>query len=463
MVFSSIDFLFIFLPAFLAAYAALPAKNAAIVLFSLAFYFVGEGWYVVIVLASVGMNYGFGLAISSRDGVARKQFLIAAITANLLGLIFFKYSGFIASLFGVAISMHLLLGISFFTFHAISYLIDVYRRDAPVEHSLPNLALYILMFPQLIAGPILRYAKIAPQLVERSVTGLHVYYGLLYFFVGLGAKVLIADAMAGIADPLFDRWQQLSMIEAWIAALSYTFQIYFDFSGYSAMAIGLGLICGFDFPQNFNFPYVSQSITEFWRRWHMTLSSWFRDYLYIPLGGNRHGEAKTYRNLVTVFVLCGLWHGAAWTFLIWGLYHGLLLIVERMVLSRVLQRAPSVIRHVYAMLAVTIGWVLFRAQSADQAAGVLTKMFVPDVSAPPLAQIVNNVEVVTFIAAGLFSTPVVYYALRSWAAVPEQRPWPTELRLPHYVAGLTLTTLVFAASLLKIYTGSYSPFIYFRF
>jgi alginate O-acetyltransferase complex protein AlgI len=471
MVFSSIDFLCVFLPAFLIAQSTLPFKNLLIVAFSVLFYFVGEGVFTTVVLGSVGMNFLFGLAIDSNDGHRRKAWLVAAVAANLSLLIFFKYAKFIGeNIFGRDVgqelsAIHLPLGISFFTFHAMSYLIDVYRHAARAERSLVNLAVYILMFPQLIAGPILRYAKIAPQLVTRSVTTLHVYYGFVFFAFGLGEKVLIADTMAGIADPLFRQWTALSFETAWLAVIAYTFQIFFDFSGYSTMAIGLGLICGFDFPQNFNFPYISQSITEFWRRWHMTLSSWFRDYLYIPLGGNRDGALKTYRNLFLVFLLCGLWHGAAWTFVLWGLYHGSLLVIERIGLGALLQRAPAAARHLYALLAIMIGWVLFRAESIEQATGLLARMFTPDdgTSDIPIALYLTGETVLTLAAATLLSTPLVLNALRPWMAVPIQRPWPAQLPARAYSFGFVAALLVLAASFVKIITGSYSPFIYFRF
>jgi alginate O-acetyltransferase complex protein AlgI len=470
MVFSSIDFLFLFLPCFLFAYSVFPAKNFITAIFSIFFYFVGEGWYTTIVLFSVIMNFVLGHAIELQTGQWRKRYIGLAIFGNLSLLVFFKYAGFISeNLFRIGADnalrhIHLPLGISFFTFHAMSYLIDIYRHDAKVERSLPNLAVYILMFPQLIAGPILRYAKIAPQLTMRSVSSLHIFYGLFFFFVGLGSKVLIADTLAGVADPLFAQWKHLSFEAAWIGAIAYTFQIYFDFSGYSAMAIGLGLILGFDYPENFNFPYMSQSITEFWRRWHMTLSSWFRDYLYIPLGGNRYGEATTYRNLFIVFVLCGLWHGAAWTFVIWGLYHGLILVLERMGLAGYLRRWPAVLRHVYAILAIIVGWVLFRSESLEQASGLLKTMFWPGVTEDiPFAQIVTGEGLVTFAAAAVFSTPLVFNGLRRWIAVPVQRPWPTEIAYIGYALGTMLGLMIFAASLLKIFSGSYSPFIYFRF
>jgi alginate O-acetyltransferase complex protein AlgI len=470
MVFSSVDFLFLFLPAFLLVQMILPWRNLTFVLFSLFFYFIGEGWFIAVVLGSVAMNFAFGVAIdSSPPGARRRRFLSLGVAANLSLLVFFKYAGFLAAQFQVAEmswirSIHLPVGISFFTFHALSYLVDVYRNDAMADRSPSRLSLYMLMFPQLIAGPILRYSKIAPQLRQRAVTARHVFHGLTYFLFGLGQKVLIADTVAGVADPWFAHWRELSTPMAWIAVLSYTLQIYFDFGGYSNMAIGLALICGFDFPTNFDYPYISRSITEFWRRWHISLSSWFRDYLYIPLGGNQHGRWRTARNLFTVFVLCGLWHGAAWTFVFWGLYHGLLLVIERVGLRRGLERVPAFLRHAYALLAIAIGWVIFRAESLEQARGILARMFflVP-AGAVPVEQVLTGEQTAALLAGAFFSTPVACNLMRRWVALPEQRPWENNPTPAAYAIGLACAASVFGVSALKVLTGAYSPFIYFRF
>jgi alginate O-acetyltransferase complex protein AlgI len=470
MVFSSIEFLFVFLPIFLLAQIALPWNNFTFVIFSVAFYFFGEGWFVLLVLSSVVLNFAFGLAIDGAEATRRKLFLAIGVAANLLLLIFFKYAGFLSENLFLAgngswiRTIYLPLGISFFTFHALSYLIDVYRADARAERSLHNLALYILMFPQLIAGPILRYAQIAPQLVKRVVASKHVFYGLMYFVFGLGQKVLIADTCASIVDPLFSQWQILSTEAAWVAVAAYTVQIYFDFGGYSNMAIGLAMMNGFDFPLNFNFPYISQSITEFWRRWHISLSSWFRDYLYLPLGGNRHGALKTYRNLFIVFVLCGIWHGAAWTFLIWGLYHGVLLVIERVGLLKVLSKMPAILRHAYAIVAIMIGWVIFRSDSTAQALGILWKMAnVLPSAGMPLDQFLTGEQMAALVAGAVFSTPIIYILTARKIAWPQQAPWPVDMPRLGYVIAAVAAAAVFFACTLKILTGSYSPFIYFRF
>jgi alginate O-acetyltransferase complex protein AlgI len=471
MVFSSVDFLFLFLPLFLLVQSFVPNRNLTFVLFSLFFYFVGEGWFTAVVAASVVLNYLFGIGIDTRqEPGAKKRMLGISIAVNLSLLLFFKYAGFIAhSLFGAPadswiMKVHLPLGISFFTFHAISYLIDIYRHDAKAERSFVNLSLYMLMFPQLIAGPILRFHTIAGQLRRRVVTSRHVYYGLVLFCLGLGQKVLIADPMAGVADPLFARADTLSPATAWLAAICYTLQIYFDFGGYSNMAIGLGWMAGFHFPRNFDFPYISRSITEFWRRWHMSLSRWFRDYLYIPLGGNRLGPIKTYRNLMIVFLLCGLWHGAAWTFVLWGAYHGLLLIVERLGWEDLLRRMPRVLQHGYTLLAVVVGWVLFRASSLDQAGLILSKMFLlQQTSDAAVAEILTGEETVVLVAGILLSAPLAQRALRRWIALPLLKPWPRDLPAYAYSLGMAIGLAALVASSLKILSGAYSPFIYFRF
>jgi len=469
MVFASVDFLFLFLPVFLLVQNFLPYRNVSYVLFSLLFYFIGEGWYTSVIIASVTGNYLFGIAIGVWLGrTGRKVALALGIGANLGALIYFKYAGFFAAnlLDGALesrVSAHLPLGISFFTFHAISYLVDVYRLDAEAERSFVRLALYILMFPQLIAGPILRFHTVAPQLRERTVTTENVYHGLVLFCLGMGQKVLLADTLAGICDPLFAKWQSLSAAAAWLAAISYSLQLYFDFSGYSNMAIGLGWLSGFYFPMNFNYPYISRSITEFWRRWHISLSRWFRDYLYIPLGGNRHGAVQTYRNLIVVFVLCGFWHGAAWTFLAWGAYHGALLVVERLGLGAALERVPAPFRHLYALFAILVGWVIFRAEDLTQAAGILRKMmFAGGAAADAFTPVLTGEETVVLSIGVVLATPLVANLMRPWIALPDHPPWPP--RSPWaYGWGLALGGVVLCAAATKILTGSYSPFIYFRF
>jgi alginate O-acetyltransferase complex protein AlgI len=345
------------------------------------FYAWGEGLFVLVLVASVMINYiaGFNIEHSQKR---KKWALSLGVAANLLLLFYFKYFGFFVydilavNQFDPEKIPHLPLGISFFTFQSISYLVDIYRKKAKPASSVWDLALYIMMFPQLIAGPIVRYATVARQIRRRTVHLNYVMNGLMFLSIGLSQKVLLANNAGSVADDIFALpLDLLSSSLAWTGSLAYTLQIYFDFAGYSNMAIGLGLIMGFKFPHNFNYPYISQSITEFWRRWHMSLSSWFRDYLHIPLGGNRHGPFRTYRNLLIVFLLCGLWHGASWTFVAWGLYHGLLLISERVLKNSVMKPAPRGLRHLYTLLAVVVGWVLFRSETCEQAASFLSLMF----------------------------------------------------------------------------------------
>ncbi len=471
MVFSSVDFLFLVLPVFLLAQFLLPWRNVTFVAFSALFYFIGEGWFIGVIAGSVVANYAFGLAIDrAAPGSRRNWCLGLGVATNLALLFFFKYAGFFAVNFAGATqgswitAIHLPLGISFFTFHAISYLVDIYRHDAKAERSFVNLSLYMLMFPQLIAGPILRFHTVAQQLKFRIVTARHIYYGGVLFCFGLGQKVLLADTLATVADPLFARWQTLSPQTAWLATIAYALQIFFDFAGYSNMAIGLGWMTGFHFPRNFDYPYVSRSITEFWRRWHMTLSRWFRDYLYIPLGGNRHGNLRTYRNLIIVFLLCGLWHGAAWTFVLWGAYYGLLLVIERLGFEQLLRRAPRLLQHGYALLAVAVGWVLFRSGTLDQVAGMLARMFflVRPVDVP-LGDALDGRQLAALLTAVVFSTPVPRRLFRRLMLVPDLRPWPRKVAALHYAAGVVASVAVLGVSAAKILTGSYSPFIYFRF
>ena len=477
MVFASPIFLFLFLPLTLAAYALAPrrAKNAVLLVASLAFYVWGEGPYVVLVIGSVLANWGFGLAIDgAANAGARRRWLGVAVTANLATLAVFKYANFafanvnaIAPVLGIAPvavgAIALPLGISFFTFHAISYVVDVYKNKARAERRLPDFALYILLFPQLIAGPIIRWRDIAAQLGMHEQRTADVAYGVRRFVLGLGKKVLIANTLGRVADQMFTLpASELTTPLAWLGLVSYTLQIYFDFSGYSDMAIGLMRMFGFRILENFNYPYIAQSIREFWRRWHISLSNWFRDYLYIPLGGNQRGTARAYANLVIVFLLCGLWHGASWPFVIWGAWHGLFLVAERAGLDRVLERI-GVLRHAYALAAVMGGWVLFRCDTfthavryyaalAGQGAGdparhgiaeyldplVATTLIIGVVGATPLARRIGEWRDVRA-AAGSLAGTIVLATDTAWLA------------------------LVGLAACAWLAAGTYNSFIYFRF
>jgi alginate O-acetyltransferase complex protein AlgI len=384
MVFSSITFLFYFLPiTFFLVFAIrlfgnklnLRPQNLILLNMSLLFYAWGEPVYIILMIGSILMNFLIGKAIGeSNDDQRRKSFLYLAVILNLSALVVFKYAGMLVSFINLIIPYHdnffhipvirLPIGISFFTFQALSYVVDVYRKEVPPQNKLINLALYISFFPQLIAGPIVRYHDINEQLEKRTIDKEGVYIGVIRFASGLIKKVLIANVVGEVADNIFAMDSgSLSTPLAWIGIISYTLQIYFDFSGYSDMAIGLARIFGFKLLENFNYPYIAKGIQDFWRRWHISLSTWFRDYLYIPLGGSRNGNFQTYLNQIIVFFLCGLWHGASWAFVVWGLYHGLFLTIEKLFLGRYLKKLPIALSHIYTIFIFMMGWVLFRAEN----------------------------------------------------------------------------------------------------
>jgi alginate O-acetyltransferase complex protein AlgI len=473
VVFSSIAFLFYFLPAFLVVYAAAPGmtlKNLFLLLASLFFYAWGEPWFVLVLAGQIALNYGAALAIDAGDGPWRKRATAAGVAANLLILGLFKYADFaVASVNAVLPAgassfalpgLALPLGISFFTFHAISYLIDVHRRQVAANRDPLQVAVYIAMFPQLVAGPIVRYRTIAHQLGSRRLTLGRASAGMRIFVIGLAQKVLIADEVARIAEAVFDSAGHPSFLEAWLGLSAYTIQIYFDFAGYSNMAIGLGLALGFAFPRNFRLPYTAGSITEFWRRWHISLSQWLRDYLYIPLGGNRGSAAATYRNLWLVFLLCGLWHGANWTFVIWGAHHGAFLIIERAGLGRALARAPFLLARLYALVAVMTGWVWFRARDFDHAVAFFASLAgVHGWSDLSMAtHIVLNPATLTALAIGGVLALVAVDAKRMFHLLPRRI-----VGMARATADTLATILFFGVSLLSVAAGSYSPFLYFRF
>jgi alginate O-acetyltransferase complex protein AlgI len=466
MAFSTTSFLYLFLPAFLICYVLLPWRNVVALVFSLLFFAWGEGVYLLLLLITISCNYLLGNQLE-RPGT-RDLLLATGIALNLAVLAYFKYFGFlIADVFSIELAEedipHLPLGLSFFIFQSISYLVDVYRHESPRARSWFDLALYIAMFPQLIAGPIVRYSTVAKDLRDREISSFDVYRGSLLFVLGLAYKVLIANNAAEVADAVFALpLEQVATQTAWLGTVAYTVQIFFDFGGYSLMAIGMGRIMGFHFPQNFNYPYISQSITEFWRRWHMSLSSWFRDYLYIPLGGNRCGTVRTYLNLCLVFVLCGLWHGAAWTFLAWGAFHGLVLVVERCGLSKILQQLPRLVRHLYTLTLVMIGWVLFRSEDLTQALRFLKTMFTAtDAVAPEFTVLVSN-ENFYFILLGLaLSMPLIerFRVLRHHDSGMQSRV----MRPSSIALHVSLAAAVFLVCSVYVMAGTYNPFIYFRF
>jgi len=485
MIFSSLLFLFLFLPLTLVVYYSVGTKlkNHVLLLASLFFYAWGEIGYVLLMLFSIGINYLFGILIdrARRENRATGMVLAAGVTLNLLPLAFFKYGNFLVDncnqlllsplgIEPIALApIHLPIGISFFTFQAISYIVDVYRRQATVQHRPVNLALYIALFPQLIAGPIVRYRDVALQITKRSTSLEDFQSGVQRFVIGLGKKVLIANTVGAVADHVFTL--QSGTLPAgllWLGMICYTLQIYYDFSGYSDMAIGLGRMFGFHFLENFNYPYSASSIQDFWRRWHISLSSWFKDYLYIPLGGNRKGEVRTYWNLLTVFFLCGFWHGASWNFIVWGLYHGMFLVLERIGLGRLLARLPLVFRHCYTILVFSIGWVFFRAETLPQALEYLAGL--THFGLPPYldAQLFGALNVQFYIAlvVGLvFSFPVLPYFLKILSAFSQDAS-----RTGRFIAAscntfvpLIWIALIVVYSTTQLISGTHNPFLYFRF
>jgi alginate O-acetyltransferase complex protein AlgI len=480
VVFSSVIFIFYFLPVFLLGYYLCGWRAAALLTGSAVFYTWGEGAYLFLLLALIGLNYAGSLWLDGTIEARKRVVILAAlITVDFSVLGFFKYSEFLAHNLNLALQgnwlpevrQRLPLGISFFTFQLVSYVIDVQRKAVKVERGLVRFASYILMFPHLIAGPIVRYADIRDEMHgDRRKSG-HVGLGVQYFIVGLCQKVLVANTVAPLADHAFGLdLAKLSAVDAWLGVWAYTLQIYFDFCGYSNMAIGLAFLLGFTFPKNFDYPYIAQSITDFWRRWHMSLSSWFRDYVYIPLGGNRHGLAQTVRNLLVVFFLTGLWHGAAWRFIVWGLYHGAFLMLERFGLGRMLERAPRIARHVYAVLVVMVGWVFFRAESLPQALSYLGAMASPGRPAAPDAamSLLLNAQTMAALAVGtLLSAPLLAWLLarlRTPRAEPARPDLPPRLetRSVHAVP-IPLLAAGFALSIAILVGSTLNPFLYFRF
>lgn len=449
MVFSTPIFLFLFLPATLILYFLVPrvAKNLLLVFFSLLFYAWGEGAYVLLMIGSILVNHLIGTQIIKNSD---KKWLVTGVAFNIVLLIIFKYLNFVQEESGLTFweNIHLPIGVSFFTFQSISFLIDVYRKPSVNKLSLIKTATYISLFPQLIAGPIVRYHTIAAQLEKRKESILQVYYGASRFIIGLAKKVLIANQLGFVADQIFETSPaEFGPLTALLGVSCYTFQIYFDFSGYSDMAIGLGRIFGFKFPENFNLPYRASSIREFWRRWHITLSTWFRDYLYIPLGGSRKGNFRTWFNLLLVFVLCGFWHGPSWTFLIWGLWHGFFLGLERLKGG---QKIP-VLSNIYVMIIVMIGWVFFKSPDLNYALDYLNALFgvkssVFDVS---IASYYLNPEIVAVL------TVAIALGFFKWK-------WFIGLQRKPALQGALLFVLLLL-SCMYISGDTYNPFIYFQF
>ena len=482
MVFSSSVFLFLFFPCTLIGYLLIRAelRNLFLLLASLFFYAWGEIAYALVLAGSIILNYVFGLIIDrcrQRAGRAVGRLALGlGISCNLLLLLYFKYANFLLENINLLLiefslepiqfsSVHWPIGISFFTFQAISYLVDVYRRDADVQRSITNFALYIASFPKLIAGPIVRYHQVAEQIVSRTITLAGFSSGIQRLIFGLSKKLVLANPLGETADSIFSvPGHDLTTGMAWLGAICYSLQIYFDFSGYSDMAIGLGRMFGFEFPENFDYPYISQSIREFWRRWHISLSSWFRDYLYIPLGGSRVSTWRTHLNLWTVFLICGFWHGASWNFVIWGILHGACLVVERAGFHRVLVRIWRPFRHIYAFGLVTVAWVFFRAETLSSALHYLATMIgvrSADGIKYYALMYLDMKTVITLICASLFATPLSRVLASRTLLVWQYSSLPVRVLLA--VTYYVLLCVLFALAAAHLAVGTYDPFIYFRF
>jgi len=489
MVFSSIIFLFGFLPLVLLLYFMLDKRLQLLFLLlaSLAFYFFGENYLIWIILVSSLVNYLSALLIAGgfskmkasmlppggKRTTWQKTVLFVSVIINLAFLAYFKYFNFFIDSFNNlitniglqslrltdVISVTLPLGISFYTFQAMSYTIDVYRGHVAASRSFLKIATYITMFPQLVAGPIVRYVQIEKQIDFRRLSGVDFADGVKRFISGLAKKVLIANTMARVADYVFVLEQgELTTGLAWIGIVAYSLQIYFDFSGYSCMAIGMGKMLGFSFPENFNYPYISKSIKEFWRRWHITLSTWFRDYLYISLGGSRKGSLITYRNLLVVFFLCGLWHGASWNFVIWGLFHGIFLVLERIPVRTAGKRIPVFIRHVYVLLVVMLAWVFFRSDNINQSLDYFAALFsfIPD-NIYRIREVLQADVIIMFFAGLLFSLPVYPRLMQIAQSLKKKSAWAMEF------AELLVLFSLLLLSAMNLADSTYNPFIYFRF
>ena len=458
MVFSSILFLFRFLPAAFLVYYITPRrfKNGVLLILSLIFYSWGEARYFPIMIASILVDYFCSRGIEShRDNPKLcRVFLILSVVFNLGMLGFFKYTNFFVenlnALFGLSlrgISLRLPLGISFYTFQTMSYTIDVYRGKVKAETNIIDFGAFVVLFPQLIAGPIVKYTDINRELKERRMDLVQIEDGIKYFILGLGSKVLIANSIGMLWTELEGMgFSGISTPLAWIGILAYALQIYFDFSGYSLMAIGLGRMLGFDFPKNFDFPYISKSITEFWRRWHMTLGSWFREYLYFPLGGSRRGPARTYFNLFVVWAATGFWHGANWNFILWGLYFFVLLVIEKhWFLTRL--NSSKVVCHVYLAIALSISWVLFAITDLSLVGQYLSQMFAFQGGSDWIYYLRNYG--ITFLVAMVLATPCLKPLYQKW----ENNLW---FSIPFF-------GLILVLSVAYLVDASYNPFLYFRF
>ncbi len=466
MVFSSIVFLYIFLPIMLLLYFIVPSKfkNAIMILASLVFFAWGEIRYIFIMLVLAVMDFVCGKQITKYQNNKKKKviFLIINVVVNLGILFFFKYADFIITninnLTGLSIpllNIPLPIGVSFNTFQSLSYIIDVYRGTVKCEKSFYNYLTYTTLFPQIIAGPIVRYETVDEELETKNISMDNFSAGMKRFIIGLGKKVLIANSVGALWNTIeVGNYSELSMLFAWIGIIAFALQIYFDFSGYSDMAIGLAQIFGMKFDENFNYPYISKSITEFWRRWHITLSSWFRDYVYIPLGGNRRGLAIQIRNILIVWFLTGAWHGASWNFILWGVYFGVILILEKLFLLKVLEKLPNIIRHIYAIVIILVSWAIFAFEDLAKVGEYIKAMF---------------------INSNLWDNEALYYLQNYWVliligaicSIPLWKKLKEKIDSKNSKGLEFITSLGYVAILIlstaSLVTNSFNPFLYFRF
>ncbi len=477
MVFSSSFFIFFFLPITLAVTLITKNskhKNLILFIISVLFYVFGDGEQVLLMFGSIILNYFLGKWVGNSS---TKTAIKVGVFINILILFIFKYIGFIVENINVLLALNhfpllpkieikLPAGISFYTFHSISYLIDVYRKDNKFQKSFVDMALYIGLFPQLIAGPIIRYKDIAHQFVTRKLNTIRFQIGIERFIIGLSKKVIIANTIGFTTDLIFDiNPAEISLPLAWLGIISYSLQLYFDFSGYSDMAIGLAKMLGFDFLENFNFPYKASSIKEFWTRWHISLSNWFRDYLYIPLGGNRISPLRTYLNLSIVFFLTGLWHGASWNFIVWGMIHGGFLIFERLWLGKHLPKL-GVVKNIYTLLVVMLAWVFFRADNLSNAINYIKALFLPNLSSIHTANMFLNIELVCTLCVAILLSfngfnwlykKLVLYIMRS-----NKGYFFINYQLFKSLKAISLI-IIFVYACLNVFSSTYNPFIYFRF
>ena len=464
MLFSSLTFLFGFLPILLILYFILKKrkyKNIVLLIFSLIFYAWGEPKYIFLMLLTILIVYIFGILIDKFDKENKK--ILKKISLVLGSLIFFKYSNFLIENVNLAfkakikpLNIVMPIGISFYTFQILSYIIDLYNKKIKLQKNYFSLALYVSLFPQLIAGPIVRYETVEEEIDNRKETKEDVISGTKRFIIGLSKKVIIANQMALLADLIFNKHNgAYGTTIIWLGTLAYTLQIYFDFSGYSDMAIGLGRIFGFHFLENFDYPYISKSVTEFWRRWHISLSTWFRDYVYIPLGGNRVNKFKWIRNIILVWLLTGLWHGAAWNFIIWGIYYGLLLLFEKLFFDRILKKLPTIINWLYTFIIVMIGWMIFRSNSLNELLLFIKTMFV-----------YKQTDWLTILADNLSTFNALMFVLPAFIL-----SFPILKKIKEKYSGKTiyiiltniLLLMLFIMCIVYLTSSSYNPFIYFRF